>query len=77
MSMRGSRPGVRRFIPLPPWWLWPLAIVTDIGTGVWRLITADHNRDAALFFASLVWPGLPIAAVVLAVAWLGWSLDLE
>ncbi len=77
MTTPNPRPGIRRFIPLPPWWLWPLAVVTDLGTGVWRLITANHNRDAALFLGSLLWPGLLIAAVVLAVAWLGWSLDLE
>jgi hypothetical protein len=77
MTESRSRHGIRRFIPLPPWWLWPLALVTDLGTGVWRLITASSNRDAALFFGSMLWPGLLIAAIVLAVAWLGWSLDLE
>ncbi|MHB8575703.1 MAG: hypothetical protein ACYDCQ_10275 [Dehalococcoidia bacterium] len=64
-------------VPLPPWWLWALAAVTDAGTGVWRLITAGSDGGPALFFGSLIWPGLAIAGAVLIVAWLGWSLDLE
>ena len=77
MSDQPDRSRWRRWLPLPPWWLWLLALATDVGTGAWQLINAGDGRDAALFFSSLFWPGLLIAAIVLTVAWLGWSLDLE
>lgn len=66
----------RSLLQPPPWWLLLLALAADLGTGAWRLITATHG-SAALFFGSLVWPGVVIALVVGAVAWLGWTLDLE
>jgi hypothetical protein len=66
-----------RILQPPPWWLFALAAAGDLGTATWRVISAGHNGDAALFFGSLIWPGLVIAAVVAAVAWLGWTLDLE
>lgn len=74
--MAAHEPQRSAFLKPPPWWLIALAVVTDLGTGVWRLISADHG-SVALFFGSLAWPGLVIALAVAVVAWLGWTLDLE
>jgi hypothetical protein len=64
------------YVTPPPWWLWPLFVAADAGTGVWRAISGSGHPAAVLFLLGLLWPGLAVAMVVFAVAWLGWSLDL-
>jgi Na+/proline symporter len=61
---------------VPPWWLFLFFAAADLGTGAWRAITSSGD-GARLFLASLIWPGLAVAAAVFIVAWLGWSLDLD
>lgn len=80
MTDRSEREGEPRrpwwYVSPPPWWIPLIALITDIGVGVWRLISTSGG-DAALFLASLLWPGAAIAGAVLLVCWLGWALDLE
>ena len=64
------------YVAPPPWWIWLIALATDVGVGVWRLISTSGG-DAPLFLSSLLWPGAVIAGAVLLVCWLGWALDLE
>jgi hypothetical protein len=61
----------------PPWWCLLFVLAGMLGTAVWRVITGGTAAGLALYFTSLIWPGLAIGAVIAVVVWLGWVLDLD
>jgi tellurite resistance protein TehA-like permease len=62
--------------PLLLWWMPIVPIVAPVVSAVWFGATADSDAlvEAAKAF---VWPGLAAYAVLFAVIWGGWKLDLE
>lgn len=64
----------RRF--LPPWWTVFFPVAVMIGVAAW-LAAGEDGSKASAFFTGMVWPGLGAFALVAAIVWLGWVLDID
>jgi hypothetical protein len=62
--------------PLILWWMPVVALIAPLLAVIWQAATADNNVAGAAAFA-LIWPGLPLYLVTLAVLWGGWKIELE
>ena len=69
-----SPPAWRRFVP--PWWTLLFPLVVTLGVAAWRAASAADGRAGA-FLEGLLWPGLAAFALVAAMVWLGWVLDID
>ena len=52
------------------------ALIAPLGYGVFRAFVGDDGAAAELGRA-VVWPGILIYVVAVAVLWAGWALELE
>ena len=62
--------------PLILWWMPVVALLAPIVSAAWFGATADSNTAGEAAVA-LIWPGLPLYLVTLAVLWGGWKIELE
>ena len=62
--------------PLILWWMPVVALLAPALAFAWTLGTAEEDALGKALF-SLVWPGLPLYLVTLAVLWGGWKIELE
>jgi hypothetical protein len=62
--------------PLILWWMPVVALLGPILAFAWTLGTADSDALGKALFA-LLWPGVPLYAVTVAVLWGGWKIELE
>jgi hypothetical protein len=62
--------------PLILWWMPVVALLAPAIAFAWTLGTADSDALGKALFA-IVWPGLPLYLVVVAVLWGGWKIELE
>jgi hypothetical protein len=62
--------------PLILWWMPVVALLAPIIASIWTAATADSDAIGKALIA-IVWPGLPLYAVVVAVLWGGWKIELE
>ena len=53
-----------------------VALLGPIVAFAWTLGTADEDALGKALFA-LVWPGVPVYLVTVAVLWGGWKIELE
>jgi hypothetical protein len=53
-----------------------VALVAPVVAAAWFGATADSNAAGEAAVA-LIWPGLPLYLVTLAVLWGGWKIELE
>ena len=62
--------------PLILWWMPIVALLAPLIAVIWAGTTADDDAlgEAAL---ALVWPGVPLYLVTVAVLWGGWKIELE
>ena len=79
MSSRKRREqyeAVRANEPLILWWMPVVALLGPIIAFAWTLGTADDDAVERALFA-LLWPGLPLYLITVAVLWGGWKIELE
>jgi hypothetical protein len=62
--------------PLILWWMPVVALLAPVIAFAWTLGTAESDALGKALFA-IVWPGLPLYIVVVAVLWGGWKIELE
>jgi hypothetical protein len=53
-----------------------VALLAPIIAFAWTLSTAEGGALGEALFA-IVWPGLPLYLIVVAVLWGGWKIELE
>jgi hypothetical protein len=58
--------------PRFPWWLPLPGLLAALTWAGYQAATG-----AAGFLPTLLWPGLAVLAIVTAVAWFGWQLDID
>jgi hypothetical protein len=67
---------LRRF--LPPWWTLGFPLLGAAGVAAWQAANAaDGASTLAVFFVSLLWPGVVAFVAILAFVLLGWNLDID
>jgi hypothetical protein len=77
MSSRRKQKGHQRPAePLILWWMPVVALLAPLIAVIWAGATADGGvlSEAA---SALLWPGLPLYLVTVAVLWGGWKIELE
>jgi hypothetical protein len=62
--------------PLILWWMPVVSLLGPIIAFAWTLATAESDTLAKALFA-IVWPGVPLYLVTVAVLWGGWKIELE
>ena len=62
--------------PLILWWMPVVALLGPAIAFAWTLGTAEGDALGKALLA-VVWPGLPLYLVVVAVLWGGWKIELE
>jgi hypothetical protein len=73
---RAKKTEVHEKEPLILWWMPVVALLAPIIAAAWFGATADSNAAGEAVVA-LIWPGLPLYLVTLAVLWGGWKIELE
>jgi len=62
--------------PLILWWMPVVALLAPIIAFAWTFATVDSDALGKALVA-IVWPGLPLYLVTVAVLWGGWKIELE
>jgi hypothetical protein len=62
--------------PLILWWMPVLALLAPLVFAAWAAVSADSNALGEALRA-MVWPGVLLYVVALAIFWGGWKIELE
>ena len=75
-ALKQASEEARKNEPLVLWWMPVVALVGPVIASIWFGANAEDGALGEAAFA-LIWPGLPIYLVTLAVLWGGWKIELE
>ena len=62
--------------PLILWWMPVVALLGPAIAFAWTLGTAEGDTLGKALFA-ILWPGVPVYLITVAVLWGGWKIELE